>query len=714
MLEIKELNSNSTIVSDYLEEMSKYTFTAKYPRYNPEKKRRNTFNETVDIIQDMHLRKYGDLFSEEQMQRVIWAHNQIKAGYILPAMRSMQFAGKAIESHNVRIYNCAGRHIDSIRSFSEIFYLLMGGVGVTFGLSKKYLSRLPDLVDHEDKTGSVITYVIEDSIEGWADSIEALLMAYFKNTAYSGRKIVFDYSKIRKKGAPLKTSGGKAPGHEGLKQSLERIKSLLDFLIEKKNLKRLRSVDVYDIVMHLSDAVLSGGIRRAATMAIFEPDDHLMLHAKGLQTIDRYRNFVKDEETGYWEGFVWIEGVRYEISVKNKFSDFEYEQLKKDRKISWSHVFKWRARSNNSMRLIRGKFTFEQFKEIFETVKLWGEPGFIFVDHEDTLFNPCCEIGMLPVTKEGVCGVQFCNLVTANGAKIKTIEEFLNAVEAMTIIATLQAGYTDFNYLGNASKEITEEEALIGTSITGIYNNPSLFLNERDLHIAAKWVVETNKKWSKIIGINQAARTTCVKPEGSASLILKSASGIHPHHAKPKYFRRIQSNKMDPVFKWFKKHNPHMVEESVWSSTGSDEVITFPVEISNEVVVKSDLSAIDHLNDIRKVQENWVKPGMTEVNKKPVSHNVSATVMVGENEWDEVAEYVYENQVSFAGLSFISSVGDKLYEQAPNEKVTEDDMDKWNKIVSAFKEVDYTQLHEEEDTTSRQEEIACAGNKCEL
>jgi len=714
-MDIQTYNPESEKANDYLKELSNYTFTSKYPRYNPTLKRRNTFEETIDLVREMHIRKYKDILSDEDMGRIEWAFKKSKDSYVLPAMRSLQFAGPAIEAHHARLYNCSMRHIDSIRSFAEIFYLLMCGSGVSFGLNKKYMSRLPDLVSREDKTGSVVTYVIEDSIEGWADSIESLLMCYFRNTPYSGRKIVFDYSRIRKKGEPLKTSGGKAPGHEGLKQSLQRIKDHLDFIIEKKQLKRLRSVDIYDIIMHLSDAVLSGGIRRAATMAIFEPYDLEMKNAKGLIKIDKYRNFHKDDTNGFYEGFVWIDDVRYEISNRDKFSEFEYEQLKKDRVIAWHRVYPWRARSNNSMILKRGTFSYEDFKEIFETVKLWGEPGFLFADHEDTLFNPCAEVVTIPVTESGVCGVQMCNLVTQNGAKIDTIEKFLEAVEAATIIGTLQAGYTDFRYLGNASKQLTEEEALLGVSITGIYDNPDIFLNERNLHLAAKWSVEVNKKWSEIIGINQASRTTLVKPEGTASLVLQSASGVHPHHAKPKYFRRIQANRNDPVYQHFKKINPHMIEESVWSSTKTDDVITFPVEINDHVKVKADLTAIEHLNDIRKVYENWVKPGTTETNKKPLTHNVSATVIVKDEEWDQVAEYVFENQNSFGGLSFISSMGDKMYKQAPLEKVeTDEDLKRWEAIVSDFKKVDYTTLNESEDNTARQEEAACAGGACSI
>jgi ribonucleoside-diphosphate reductase alpha chain len=396
-------------------------------------------------------------------------------------MRSIQFAGKAILAHNARIYNCAVRHVDSLRSFAEIFYLLLCGCGVGIGLSKFFLNRLPYLVGSNDKTGTIVTYVVEDSIEGWSDSIEALLSCYFKNTPYTGRKIVFDYSRIRKKGSPLKTGGGKAPGYKGLKACHKKVKELLDYIIETNHQIRLEPINAYDIIMHCSDAVLSGGIRRSATSIIFDKDDNAMINAKIDYDVIKKGRFEKNEKDIY-EGYVIIDDPCYQRDkrkIEVSLTENEYEYLTNFRKISWFKVYPHRARSNNSVLLLRNETSLEEFKKIVERTKQYGEPGFVFADHPWTLYNPCFEIGFIPVTADGVCGVQFCNLSSINGAKIKTKEDFFAAAKVAAIIGTLQAAYTYFPYLSVASQKLTSEEALLGVSITGIMDAPNILLNKK-------------------------------------------------------------------------------------------------------------------------------------------------------------------------------------------------------------------------------------------
>lgn len=693
---------------DALEEISKFIFTSKYARYLEDKQRRETWEEAVDRVLNMHLEKYSWL-DKNSIDRILWAFSLVKNKRVVPSMRSMQFGGKAIFAHNARMYNCAVRHIDSLRAFSESFYLLLCGTGVSFGINEKYLSRLPDLVDETDKKGTTVTYIVEDTIEGWADSLEALLMCYFKNTPFTGRKINFDFSKIRKKGSPLKTGGGKAPGHKGLKQSLERIKLHLDYIIEYKKLKRIRSVDVYDILMHSSDAVLSGGIRRAATAVIFDESDEAMMKAKTEFKIEKRGGFIFDKDKNKYIGTVEVEGRKYDVEI----SKYEYKKLRKEKVIQWHRIYPWRARSNNSVRLLRGKFSKEKLIQIIDNTKLWGEPGFVFTDHEDSLFNPCFEISFIPVTQNGECGVQFCNLTSINGAKVTSLEEYLECAEAATIIGTLQAGYTDFPYLSNIAKRLTEEEALLGVSITGYMDNPDILLDSKNQYAAAKFSVKINKDWSEKLYIKQAARVTTTKPEGTSSLVLKSASGIHAHHAY-RYFRRVQVNKQENPYKHFKKINPHMCEESVWSATKTDDVITFPIEIPKKSIVKDDLSAIKHLHIIKNTQENWVLPGTTEANKKPISHNVSCTVEVDTGEWREVTDYIFENQKFFAAISLLPKSGDKGYLQPPMERVLEEDEKKWNSLVQNFKKVDYLSLIEKEDKTELTQTVSCAGAACEI
>lgn len=701
---------------DFLEELSKFTFTSKYARYQKALKRREVWEESSDRGEQMNLRKFAWL-SEEDLKEISWAYSLVKQKYVVPAMRSMQFAGQAIEAHNARGYNCAVRHVDSLRAFSEGFYLLLCGCGVTFGLNKQFLSRLPDLVGAEDKTGTVITYQVDDTIEGWANSLEALLMCYFKNTPFTGRKIVFDYSKIRKKGTLLKTSGGKAPGYKGLKECHKKVKSLLDHIIEIRGQHRLKSIDAYDILMHASDAVLSGGIRRAATAIIFEESDEDMLFAKTLFNVKKIHRHSIDEEENEAEAWITVGDLKYKVSfnLDDSFDKFAYDQLLSEKKISWKYIEPQRGRSNNSIILKRKEITLEKLKKVIDRTRQFGEPGFVFVnDSLSTLYNPCFEVGFIPVTNDGRCGVQFCNLTSINGAKVTTLEEWEKSAKAAAIIGTLQASYTDFPFLSNAAKELTEEESLLGVSITGIMDNPDLFLDYEKQKYVANIVKEVNKQWAKKIGINQAARTTLVKPEGTSSLVLKSASGIHPHHAR-KYIRRIQCNTEDNVYQFAKSLNPHACEPSVWSANKTDDVISFPVEVGEKAMIKKDLTALEHLEIIKQTQAHWINVGTTEANKKLVNHNCSCTVIVDDSEWDEVIEYVYANKDYFSAISFLSKMGDKSYAQAPLEAiVTPEDEKKFDILKSQWKKMDFTEMKEDSDSTAHREEASCAGGACEI
>lgn len=699
----------TTETIDFKEEIANFIFTSKYARFNEQSKRRETWVETCNRVMNMHLRKFKDL-DKEQLNEIRWAFDMVKEKKVIPSMRSMQFAGKAVEAHNARIFNCSVRHVDSLRAFAEIFYLLLCGCGVGIGVSKFFLSRLPALASEEDKTGIVLMYVVEDNIEGWADSIEALLNCYFRNTPFTGRKIIFEYSKIRPQGSALKTGGGKAPGYTGLKKCHIRIKALLDYIIEEKKQTHLKSINCYDIIMYAADAVLSGGIRRSATSVIFDKDDDEMMNAKTYFKVDRTFRFAYDEETEKHYGKVKIADKTYDVELNR----FDYEDLKKRNQISWFHIEPQRARSNNSVVLLRSDVTKKEFQEVIKRTREFGEPGFVFANHKWQLFNPCFEIGFIPVTDGGQCGVQFCNLSSINGANINTKDDFIQASKAASIIGSLQATYTTFHYLQEVSKELTDSEALLGVSITGIMDNPKILLNPDYQQEAAHKAIVTNKKWSKVLEINEAARVTCVKPEGTSSLVLGSASGIHPHHAR-RYFRRVQCNRMETVYQFFKKQNAHICEESVWSANKTDEVITFPIEISDKAMVKADLKALAHLKIIKETQENWVLSGTTSASKKPITHNVSCTVIVKEDEWEAVISYIYKHRAYFGAVAFIPFTGDKDYKQAPLEAViNESDEIRWTEYTAQYKKVDYTQLREQEDETTPVDEVACGGGACEV
>jgi ribonucleoside-diphosphate reductase alpha chain len=492
----------------------------------------------------------------------------------------------------------------------------------------------------------------------------------------------------------------------------QKVKQLLDHVIEDKKQYRLKTINAYDILMHCSDAVLSGGIRRAACSVVFSKDDADMMNSKTYFVVSKHTKIWHDEDDDKYHSKVTIDGKKYDVAI----SKWESEQLEKENKIGWLHIEPQRARSNNSVLLLRGETSAEEFREVVERTKQFGEPGFVWADHPHQLFNPCFEIGFIPVTDDGQCGVQFCNLTSLNGAKINSEELFFKAVKAASIIGTLQAAYTNkLGYLSHVCKTLTEDEALLGVSVTGMMDNPHVLLNEDLQRKGAQLVVETNKEWAKKLGINPCARATCVKPEGTTSLVLESGSGIHPHHAR-RYFRRIQCNKLDPIYKFAKSINPHMCQESVWSANKTDDVIVFPITVPDNAMIKSDLSAIEHLVHIKNTQTNWVIVGSDiESNKKKITHNVSCTVVVKDEEWSSVIDYIYENRACFSAVSLLPYIGDKLYKQAPMEAVvTPEDEVLWNTLVSQYKHVDYKKLHEDEDETTLTQNLACSGGKCEL
>jgi ribonucleoside-triphosphate reductase len=633
-----------------LEELSKFTITSKYAKYLPEKKRRETWDEIVERSLNMHLKKFNYL-PENDLNEIKWAFGLVKEKKVLPSSRGLQFAGIGVEKHNARLYNCCFLHIHSTRTIEKAFYLLLCGVGCGFGLGKRWVSKFPSVVKEKTKN---ITYRIEDSIEGWATSTKVLVDSFLEGNEYSAVKVHFDYSLIRPEGSPV-SHGGVAPGPQGLIHA----HLLIEKLLEELPSKELRTIDVYDILMHIAGAVLSGGIRRAACIALFDKEDNLMLNAK----------------------------------VGN-----------------WLQENKQRAMSNNTVLLKRDETTLEDFKYIIERTRQFGEPGFAFVDDLDAGLNPCAEAGFYPFYN-GVASTQFCNLDTINGNKVKTREQFLEYTKAASIIGTLQAAYTDFKFLDKEDILMTEEEALLGVSILGQMSNPEILTDADILAEGSSLVVEINEIWAKKLGINPAARATVIKPDGNSSCVLESPfSGIHPAHSR-KYFRRVQVNKNDKVYQHFKAANPHLCEESVYSATTADDVIAFPVRLDGGII-KDELNAIQHLDIIKKVNQSWIK-GAEKHNKRPISHSVSCTVIVGEDEWDSVADYLFENKNNFTSISLLSKSGDKDYPQAPYEAIkTPDEYHWWNSLNQQTKNVDYTLLIEKEDYTKHSEEIACAGGAC--
>jgi len=675
-----------------------YIAISRYARYDERKRRRETWAEGVARVREMHLGRYNDVSLIEVAKAALLAgevtadevaklgplstlHDaitnafaQVEAKRVLPSMRSLQFGGEAILKKHTRIYNCAFMHIDRLESFRESLYLLLCGCGVGFSVQRQHVARLPKMGLVPDAGDPSTTWVVADTIEGWADALHELMVA-----AVEGRRVVFDYSDIRPAGAPLRTSGGKAPGPEPLMFALDKIEHVL----RGSAGRQLRPVEAYDCLMWGAKAVLSGGIRRSATICLFSADDVEMGEAK----------------TG-----------------------------------NWFDTHSQRSASNNSAVIVRADATRAQFDRLFESQKQFGEPGFYFVENADYGANPCVEIGLnpkLPVNKEtmarlrelgyegelkngdSLSGVQFCNLTTMSAAAAENPARFYELCAQAALIGTLQAGYTDFDYLSPVSRLITEREALLGVSICGVLDRPELLLDPTVLQKGAAVVKAVNLIVARAIGINPAARTTCVKPEGTASLLLGTSSGLHPHHAV-RYFRRVQTNKYDPVFQHFKRHNDHMVEESVYDPHGRTEVITFPVEGPEFGVYREDLDAITHLEYIRRVQMNWVEAGRRhEKHSRGLHHNVSCTVTVRPDEWVGVADLIWKYRESFTGIALFQDSGDKAYAQAPREAVmTTQDIERWNQLD--YRQVDYTTLCEDEDITKLKQVVACAGGACEL
>jgi ribonucleoside-diphosphate reductase alpha chain len=596
-----------------LKELQNYTFVSKYARWIEEKHRRETWKEAVDRVRQMMHRKYAN---KNIGDTIDWAYDMMEKKKVLGSQRALQYGGKPIEKTNWRIFNCVGSYCDRARFFQECFWLLLCGCGTGFSIQNHHVENLPLLSKRPLKPLKKI-FKPEDTIEGWADCLGALLSSYFNIPTedrfdFINAEIEFDFSNIRPKGSYLSSGIGKAPGPEPLSNALENIRKLLNTNQNNK----LSPLNCLDIIAHSSDAVLSGGVRRSSCLALFSIDNLEMITAK----------------TG-----------------------------------NWRQTNPQRARINNSALLLRGKTKYEDFAQCIEYTKEYGEPGFIWGDNTEFILNPCGEVSMYPVDIEtNKTGWQACNLSTINCGSIKDEEDFYERCKAAAIIGTLQAGFTDCKYLGETSKKICDKEALIGVSMTGTMENFEIVLNPKIQTNGSDIVKKTNLTIASQININQAARTTVLKPEGTTSCLLGTSSGIHPHHAK-RYLRRVQNNNTEIPFQFFKKFNPQATEKSVWCANNTDENIIFPIEVPDGAKTKNQLPAIDMLKIVKSSQEYWISNGRNQhLCVKPwLNHNVSNTIMVMPHEWDEVTRFIFDNCKDFTGISLISASGDKDYPQTP-------------------------------------------------
>ena len=512
--------------------LSDITVYMKYARFLPNEFRRETYEEIVDRNVAMHVEKFPEL--EDEIRE---AYKMVYDRKVLPSMRSLQFGGKPIQISPNRIYNCAYMPVDDVRSFSEAMFLLLGGTGVGFSVQNHHVEKLPPI--HKPKPGRTRRFLIGDSIEGWAESVRALIMTYIKGS--SG--IRFDFSDIRAKGARLVTSGGKAPGPQPLRECLVKIEGILQ---AKSDGDKLSPIECHDIMCHIADAVLAGGIRRAAMISLFSADDEDMLAAK----------------SGAW----WEQNPQ-------------------------------RGRANNSAVFLRHKITEDYFRTVWERIRASGagEPGIYFTNDKDWGTNPCCEIALRPY--------QFCNLTEVNVSDVEGQEDLDARVKAAAFIGTLQASYTDFHYLRPVWQRTTEKDALIGVSMTGIASGRVLGL---DTERAAEVVKEENARAAGLFGINPAARTTCVKPAGTTSLTLGTSSGIHAWHDEF-YIRRIRVGKNEAIYSYLAEFHPELVEDEFFRPHDT-AVISAPQKAPEGSILRTE-TAHELLERVKLISSTWVKGG---------------------------------------------------------------------------------------------------------
>jgi ribonucleoside-triphosphate reductase len=528
--------------------LSDITVYMKYAKFVPELNRRETWEELVTRNKEMHQKKYPHIKDEiEEVYKMVYDKK------ILPSMRSLQFGGKPIEISPNRVYNCAYLPIDHTDAFSETMFLLLGGTGVGFSVQKHHVDKLPEI--KKPNPARTRRYLIGDSIEGWADAIKVLMESYLGSKSSTP---VFDFSDIRQKGALLVTSGGKAPGPQPLKDCIHNITKVLE---NKNDGDKLTPIETHDIVCHIADAVLAGGIRRAALISLFSADDDEMISCK----------------SGNW----WESNPQ-------------------------------RGRANNSAVLLRHKVTQEYFMDLWKRIELSGagEPGIYLSNDKDWGTNPCCEIALRPY--------QFCNLCEVNASDIESQEDFEKRVKGAAFIGTLQAGYTDFHYLRDVWKRTTEKDALIGVGMTGIGSGVVLGY---DMKAAAQAVKEENERVAGLIGINKAARTTTVKPSGTSSLVLGTSSGIHAWH-NDFYLRRIRVGKNEAIYSYLAINHPELVEDEYFRPHDT-AVITIPQRAPEGSILRYE-SVFQMLERVKKVSQEWVKSGhRTGQNTHNVSATVS-------------------------------------------------------------------------------------------
>lgn len=612
----------------------------KYAKYIPELKRRETWSEIVDRYINMMTKKYcytdGKLINVSLQEEIFKNSKYLYNKKVLPSMRALQFAGIAIEKNEARGYNCSYMPMDDYRAFSELMFLLLGGTGAGFSVQYHHIEKLPEI----QKPTKQAKYLIGDSIEGWADAVKQLMKAYYGKTKVKPR---FDYSDIREKGARLVTAGGKAPGPEPLRICLTKVEAMLN---EKDNGDKLTPFEVHRICCLIADAVLAGGIRRAALISLFSMDDKVMATCKYGQ---------------WWQ---------------------KYPEL---------------GRSNNSATILRNRVKKHEFDALWKMVvdSNSGEPGIYFTNDPEYGTNPCCEISLRPFT--------FCNLTEINAGTIEGQEDLNDRARVAGFFGTLQAGITDFHYLRNIWKVNTEKDALIGIGITGVGDGKIQDLNwEQSANIG----MEENARVAKIIGINPAARATTIKPAGTTSCVVGTASGAHAWHG-PEYIRNMQCRVGDDLYNFFTVHHNELIQVMEYDPMSA--VIGIPQKAPKGAILREHETAIDFLERVKKLNIDWVHKGHR---RGPNTNNVSATVSVKDNEWEDVGEWMWKNRYSYNGLSVLPFDGGS-YSNAPFETVDKKTFQRKLDYINN-NPIDLTLIVEEVDNTTQKDNLACSSGQCEI
>lgn len=650
--------------------MAEYTFLSKYSQKKPNG-RLESWEEVNHRIYQMHRIKLGslNLLNPHVEAMLVCAEQMENERKLLSSQRARQFAStdyaSGILKHETKMYNCCSTYIDRLDVFGEIMYLLLCGCGVGFSLHKNYIKKLPSVPSEVSLSGRVCQ--VDDSIEGWATSIKEQLYYYFK-----GEKILFDYTLVRPKGA-LIDNKFKAPGPDSLSRAHSNIYKLLD---QHKG-ERLRSIDIHDLVCYIAECVVSGGVRRSALISLFDKDDVLMQSAK----------------TGSW----WEENPQ-------------------------------RAMANNSILTTHDDMlSYSEMKNMMQVVKQFGEPGFVCMPDYSYTTNPCGEIFMRPQIN-GRSGFAFCNLVEINAEKITSPEDFYTACKVASFVATVQSLYTDFKYLSKNTLRIAERDRNIGVSITAVMGNPIV----RDRYVLEKGatiVRNTNQDYADLFDINPSRTCTTIKPSGNASTILGLVcSGIHPAHS-PKYLRRIRITENSPEYQAL-KDTPLVQRHDYPNSDGttrSEFIISFPIncEGNSNILFKDDLTAVEHIEVIRNIKHFWVNksgkktPQVDGGKRKFLSHNVSATVEVMEDEWDEVAAALYTNKYILGGISLLAKAGDEIYPSAPFTRLSNKELEaEYEEIVNYISNnhIDFLSIMSgmEDIEAGSLSAIGCSGGMCEL